>query len=53
MAPTVFQRKFTGTGGISVVHRQPDSHFEHQKAAEAMESCPVGAIQFSPALVGA
>lgn len=45
MAPTVFQRKFTGAGGISVVARQPDSDFERQKTEEAKDSCPVGAIQ--------
>ena len=45
IAPSIFQRKFTGTGGLSYVHRQPNCDFEVQKAAEAMEACPVGAIQ--------
>ena len=45
VAPSIFQRKFTGTGGISVVARQPSCEFEHQKADEAMDACPVGAIQ--------
>jgi ferredoxin len=45
VAPTVFQRKFTGTGGISFVGRQPTTDLEFQKAAEARDACPVGAIQ--------
>ena len=45
MAPGIFSRKFTGTGGISVVSRQPSSDFEYAKTAEAMDACPVGAIQ--------
>jgi ferredoxin len=45
MAPSIFQRKFTGTGGISVVGRQPTCELEYNKAAEAMDACPVGAIQ--------
>ena len=45
MAPAIFHRKFTGSGGISVVARQPNCDVEHQKAAEAMDACPVGAIQ--------
>jgi ferredoxin len=45
VAPNIFQRKFTGAGGISVVSRQPSSDFEFQKTAEAMDACPVGAIQ--------
>lgn len=45
MAPTIFQRKFTGTGGISIVARQPNCDLDHQKASEAMDACPVGAIQ--------
>jgi ferredoxin len=49
VAPTIFQRKFTGAGGMSVVARQPDSDFEFQKAAEAMDACPVGAIQLQQA----
>jgi ferredoxin len=55
MAPTIFERKFTGSGGISVVARQPTCDFEHNKAAEAMDACPVGAIQLqqSAALVAA
>jgi ferredoxin len=49
LAPTVFQRKFTGTGGISVVSRQPGNPLEIQKAAEARDACPVGAIQLQEA----
>jgi ferredoxin len=49
LAPSIFQRKFTGTGGISVVARQPNSELEVQKAAEAKDSCPVGAIQLQEA----
>jgi ferredoxin len=45
LAPTIFERKFTGAGGISVVARQPNTDFEFQKAAEAKDACPVGAIQ--------
>ena len=45
MAPTVFKRKYTGTGGISFVERQPSSDLELSQAAEAMGACPVGAIQ--------
>jgi ferredoxin len=45
VAPTIFQRKFTGAGGISFVSRQPGCDFEYKKAAEAMDACPVGAIQ--------
>lgn len=45
IAPSIFQRKFTGAGGISVVSCQPKSDLELRKAAEAMDSCPVGAIQ--------
>ena len=45
MAPAIFKRKFTGAGGISFVERQPTSVFELNKAAEAMDACPVGAIQ--------
>jgi ferredoxin len=45
VAPNIFQRKFTGAGGISVVGRQPDCDFDFQKAEEAKDSCPVGAIQ--------
>ncbi|HEY6229427.1 MAG TPA: ferredoxin [Verrucomicrobiae bacterium] len=45
LAPGIFQRKFTGTGGISVVGRQPSCDLEFQKADEAKDSCPVGAIQ--------
>ena len=45
MAPGIFSRKFTGSGGISVVSRQPNCELEHTKAAEAMDACPVGAIQ--------
>jgi len=45
LAPSIFQRKFTGTGGISVVSRQPSSALESQKADEARDACPVGAIQ--------
>jgi ferredoxin len=46
MAPTVFQRKFTGAGGLSYVARQPQNDLEIQRAAEAKDSCPVGAIEF-------
>jgi ferredoxin len=53
MAPTIFQRKFTGAGGISVVGRQPDSDFEREKAMEAMGACPVGAIQLAEIPVAA
>jgi ferredoxin len=49
LAPSIFQRKFTGTGGISIVARQPNSGLEIQKAAEARDSCPVGAIQLQEA----
>jgi ferredoxin len=49
MAPTIFERKFTGSSGISVVARQPSCDVEHQKAAEAMDACPVGAIQLQQA----
>jgi ferredoxin len=45
VAPAIFQRKFTGTGGISVVARQPQCDLDFQKAEEAKDSCPVGAIQ--------
>ena len=45
LAPSIFQRKFTGAGGITVVVRQPNSDFESQKAYQAKDSCPVGAIQ--------
>jgi ferredoxin len=45
LAPSIFQRKFTGAGGITVVVRQPNSDFEFQKAEQARDSCPVGAIQ--------
>jgi ferredoxin len=45
MAPAIFQRKFMGTGGISFVARQPENNFERQKADEARDACPVGAIQ--------
>src|SRR5215213_10318018 len=45
MAPEIFKRKFTGAGGISFVERQPTSDFEMQKAADALDACPVGAIQ--------
>jgi ferredoxin len=45
MAPTVFKRKFTGTGGMSFVERQPSGELEMSKATEAMDACPVGAIQ--------
>jgi ferredoxin len=51
MAPSIFQRKFTGAGGISYVMRQPDSDLEIQKTAEAMDACPVGAIQLQSARV--
>jgi ferredoxin len=49
VAPSIFQRKFTGAGGMSYVVRQPDSDLEIQKAAEAMDACPVGAIQLQSA----
>jgi ferredoxin len=45
VAPNIFQRKFTGSGGISFVSRQPDCDLDFQKAEEAKDSCPVGAIQ--------
>jgi ferredoxin len=45
MAPDIFKRKFTGAGGMSYVERQPANEFELKKTTEALESCPVGAIQ--------
>ena len=45
MAPDIFKRKFTGTGGMSFVTRQPANEFESSKATEALEACPVNAIQ--------
>lgn len=49
LAPSVFQRKFNGGGSISFVVRQPNSGLEFQKAAEAKDACPVGAIQLQRA----
>jgi ferredoxin len=45
VAPEIFARKFTGTGGMSFVKRQPENEFELGKTSEALDSCPVGAIQ--------
>jgi ferredoxin len=45
MAPAIFKRKFTGAGSRSFVERQPCSDMEARKASEAMDACPVGAIQ--------
>ncbi len=45
IAPNVFKRKLTGSGGRSCVDRQPETELDHAKAVEAMESCPVSAIQ--------
>jgi len=45
MAPAIFKRKFTGAGGISFVDRQPVNNLEMNQAVEAMDACPVGAIQ--------
>lgn len=45
MAPEIFKRKWTGTGGYSFVERQPVNPTEHKQAAEALDACPVGAIQ--------
>lgn len=45
MAPDIFKRKFMGGGGRSIVNRQPANDFEARKAEEAMDACPVGAIQ--------
>lgn len=45
LAPTIFHRKFTGAGSMSVVSRQPCCDLEFQKADEAKDACPVGAIQ--------
>jgi ferredoxin len=45
MAPQIFKRKFTGSGGMSYVERQPENDLEHRQTAEALDACPVGAIQ--------
>ena len=45
IAPDLFKRKMNGIGGHSFVERQPTNDFEFRKAMEALESCPVGAIQ--------
>jgi ferredoxin len=53
MAPDVFKRKFTGAGGRSYVERQPVNELEEKQAAEAMDACPVGAIQKAEAMADA
>jgi ferredoxin len=45
IAPDIFKRKMNGIGGHSYVDRQPGNDFEFRKAMEALESCPVSAIQ--------
>jgi ferredoxin len=45
IAPDTFKRKTNGVGGHSFVERQPATELEIRKATEALESCPVGAIQ--------
>lgn len=45
MCPNVFKRAFVGAGGRSVVSRQPASERDVKLAADAMDACPVGAIQ--------
>jgi len=49
IAPETFKRKSAGMGGHSYVARQPNNAFELKKATEALESCPVGAIQHAMA----
>jgi ferredoxin len=45
MCPNVFKRAYIGAGGRSVVSQQPASPHDQRLAAEAMDACPVGAIQ--------
>jgi ferredoxin len=45
IAPDVFKRQMSGAGGRSYVERQPANELESRRAAEALDSCPVGAIQ--------
>jgi len=45
MAPDIFKRKFTGVGGISYVERQPKTDLDMRKTIDALDACPVGAIQ--------
>lgn len=45
MAPAIFGRKFSGAGSRSTVQKQPCNGRELQLAQEALEACPVGAIQ--------
>jgi ferredoxin len=45
MAPQIFKRKFTGAGGMSYVERQPTSELELRQTTDALDACPVGAIQ--------
>ena len=53
ISPDVFKRKFTGAGGLSYVERQPSNDLEYKQCAEAMDACPVGAIQKAEAMAGA
>jgi ferredoxin len=45
MAPDIFKRKMSGTGGRSFVERQPVNELECKRAEDALDACPVGAIQ--------
>lgn len=45
IAPDTFKRRMTGATGISYAAQQPKTPLELRKAEEALDSCPVGAIQ--------
>lgn len=45
IAPDTFKRRMNGVTGISYAARQPKTALELRKAEEALDSCPVGAIQ--------
>lgn len=45
IAPDVFKRRMHGMEGMSYAARQPKTALELRKAEEALDSCPVGAIQ--------
>lgn len=55
MAPDIFKRKMMGSSSRSYVDRQPLSELEMKRAADALDACPVGAIQKAaqPALADA
>jgi ferredoxin len=45
LAPDIFKRKMMGSFSRSYVDRQPASDLEVKRVAEALDACPVGAIQ--------